>query len=59
MRGCELKRAALAGRGLYGAHHYNPQEQTDAGERVIPLNSDVWGVVLSLRAKAQNLFGAE
>ena len=33
--------------------------KTDAGERLIPLNSDAWAAILNLRDRAKLLFGGE
>ena len=33
--------------------------KTDAGERIIPLNTDAWAAVLELRKRAKLLFGVE
>jgi integrase len=35
------------------------RSKTEAGKRVIPLNSDAWGAMLELRERSKQLFGCE
>jgi len=57
MRGCELKGLRWRDVEFMERTITIRRSKTAAGERVIPLNADAWTVVLSLREKAQKLFG--
>jgi integrase len=57
MRGCELKGLRWQDVDFMERTITIRRSKTAAGERVIPLNTDAWTVVLSLREKAQKLFG--
>jgi len=61
MRGCELKglrrrRVDFMERTLTVRR---TTTKTDAGERLIPLNSDAWAAILELRERAKLSFGGE
>ena len=60
MRGCEL-RGPLAGCRFHGAGNNGARitTKTDAGRRLIPLNSEAWAAILQLRERAKLLFGGE
>jgi integrase len=59
MRGCELK--GLHWRDVDWIERtitiQRSSTKTDAGGRIIPLNTDAWHVILSLRDRAKALFG--
>lgn len=57
MRGCELKGLRWRDVDLMERTIMIRRSKTVAGERVIPLNADALSVILSLREKAQKLFG--
>src|SRR5690348_9769340 len=57
MRGCELKGLSWRDVDFMERTITIRRSKTAAGERVIPLNADAWAVILSLREKAQKLFG--
>jgi len=57
MRGCELKGLRWRDVDWMERTIMIQRSKTTAGERVIPLNSNAWTVILSLREKAKNLFG--
>jgi integrase len=59
MRGCELKGLRWHDVDLMERTISIRRSKTAAGERVIPLNSDAWSVILLLRETAQSLFGKE
>jgi integrase len=57
MRGCELKGLRWRDVDFMERTIAIRRSKTAAGERVIPLNADAWSAILSLREKAQKLFG--
>jgi integrase len=59
MRGCEIKQLRWRDIDLMDPSLVIRRSKTRAGERVIPLNANAYNAVLRLRARAQNLFGAD
>ena len=57
MRGCELKGLCWRDVDFIERTLTIRRSKTAAGERVIPLNTDAWSVVLQLRDKSRKLFG--
>jgi integrase len=57
MRGCELKGLRWRDMDFLERTITISRSKISAGERVIPLNSDAWRVILSLRGRAKNLSG--
>jgi len=55
MRGCEIKQLQWRDIDLMERTLTIRKSKTEAGERVIPLNSDAWNTVLSLYRRAQAL----
>jgi len=59
MRGCELKGLRWRDVDLIERTITIRRSKTAAGERVIPLNVEAWGVIRWLREKDQKLFGQD
>lgn len=59
MRGCEIKQLRWRDVDLIERTLAIRKSKTEAGERVIPLNTDAWNAVLSLYRRAQRLGSAE
>jgi integrase len=57
MRGCEIKQLQWRDIDMIERSLTVRKSKTDAGERVIPLNSDAWDVILALYRRSQ-AFGA-
>ncbi len=57
MRGCELKGLQWGDIDFMERSLTIRRSKTAAGQRLIPLNSDAWNTILSLRSRAQKLFG--
>jgi integrase len=57
MRGCELKGLQWSDIDFMERSFTIRRSKTAAGQRLIPLNSDAWDTILSLRGRAQKLFG--
>ena len=55
MRGCEIKQLRWRDIDLMEKALTIRKSKTEAGERVIPLNSDAWNTILSLYRRAQGL----
>jgi integrase len=55
MRGCEIKQLCWRDIDLIERTLTVRKSKTEAGERVIPLNSDAWGVVLELYRRSKSL----
>jgi len=59
MRGCEIKGLRWSDVDMIGRALTVKRSKTEAGERVIPLNSDAWEVILALYRRSQGLGGFE
>ena len=59
MRGCEIKQLRWRDIDLIGKALTIRKSKTDAGERVIPLNSVAYKALLELRERAKRIGGAE
>ena len=59
MRGCELKGLRWRDVNFIDRTVVIQRSKTAAGERLIPLNADACSVILTLRERAKNLFGAD
>jgi len=61
MRGCEIRGLRWRDVDLLGqtVTVRRSETKTDAGHRLIPLNSNSWSAILELRERAKLLFGAE
>jgi integrase len=59
MRGCEIKGLRWCDVDMMGRALTVRRSKTEAGERVIPLNTDAWEVILALYRRAQALSGFE
>jgi integrase len=59
MRGCEIKGLRWCEVDMIGRALTVRRSKTEAGERVIPLNTDAWEVILALYRRAQALGGFE
>ncbi len=59
MRGCEIKEMRWRDVDMIGRSLAVRKSKTEAGERVIPLNSDAWAVILELYRRSQALGAAE
>jgi integrase len=59
MRGCEIKGLRWRDVDMIGRALTVKRSKTEAGERVIPLNTDAWDVILSLYRRSQELGGFE
>ena len=57
MRGCELKGLQWGDIDFMERSLTIRRSKTAAGQRLIPLNADAWNTILSLRGRAQKLFG--
>jgi integrase len=55
MRGCEIKQLRWRDVDLMEKTVVIRRSKTEAGERVIPLNSDAWNAILALYGRAQSL----
>jgi integrase len=59
MRGCEIKELRWRDVDMIGRSLTVRKSKTEAGERVIPLNSDAWAVILELYRRSEALGGFE
>ena len=59
MRGCEIKEMRWRDVDMFGHSLAVKKSKTEAGERVIPLNTDAWEVILALYRRSQALGGFE
>jgi integrase len=59
MRGCEIKQLRWRDIDLMEKTLSIRKSKTEAGERVIPLNTDAWNTILSLYRRAQSLGSVE
>jgi len=57
MRGCEIKELRWRDVDMIGRSLTVRKSKTEAGERVIPLNSDAWAVILELYRRSETLGG--
>ncbi len=57
MRGCEIKELRWRDVDMIGRSLTVRKSKTEAGERVIPLNSDAWAVILELYRLSETLGG--
>ena len=59
MRGCEIKEMRWRDVDMIGRSLTVRKSKTEAGERLIPLNTDAWAVILELRKRSQALGAME
>ncbi len=59
MRGCEIKGLRWCDVDMIGRALTVRRSKTEAGERVIPFNSEAWEVILAIYRRAQALGGFE
>ena len=59
MRGCEIKEMRWRDVDMIGRSLTVRKSKTEAGERVIPLNTDAWAVILELYRRSQALGATE
>ena len=59
MRGCEVKQLRWGDIDLMGKTLTIGKSKTEAGERVIPLNTAAYGAILELRERAKKVGGSE
>ena len=59
MRACEIRGLQWRDIDLMDRTLTIRRSKTDAGERIIPLNANVWAAVIKLRERAKLLCGSE